>query len=276
MKQRMFCVWLAVTGIIFAALTLGGCGGSSSNNGLSSIEDNVSMSKVWNDDEAMNEVISRLTSDDLVNIMFTRIEGIKQQDDGAVNMQYFDTLKYAVSGEEYPEVPYDKDELLTHYESGDVILMFDAALDLINKVRTDLGLVSEDAGLIGPSGSLEVYGLACVRTDGMRNTFTYVVPRLEDIIASDDIAGVGNIQSESRDTNISADEEPEQDEQEDDPETAPKEYTMREFQIERVVRFFKWLGNMSMMAIENAEFASAPDKRVFTTAMSDLKGICMG
>ncbi len=30
MKRKMFCVWLAVAGIIFAALTLGGCGVSHS------------------------------------------------------------------------------------------------------------------------------------------------------------------------------------------------------------------------------------------------------
>ena len=276
MRQKIFCVWLAVAGIIFAALTLGGCGGSSSNDTVSRTEDNednVSMSEIWDDDEAMDEMASRLTSDDIINLLFARIESIMQKDDGSVNMQYFDAFRYAVSGEEYPEVPYNKGELLTHYESGDVILICDAALDLINKVRSDLGLEGEDAGLIGQSGSLEAYALACIRTDNLRNIFTYVVPRLEDIIANDvsDVSEVGSsMKSESLDINLSVDNVLEQNGQDNKPETAPKEYTMRDFQIDRWVRFFKWLGNMSMMSIENETFASAYKVHA---AANDITGI---
>ena len=280
MRQKIFFVWLAVAGIIFAALTLGGCGGSSSNDTVSRtednvyMEDNVSMSEIWDDDEAMDEVISRLSSDDIINILFLRIEGIKQQDDDSVNMQYFDNFRYILSGEEYPEVPYNKDELLTHYESGDVILICDAALGLINKVRSDLGLTGEDAGLIGSSGSLELYGMACIRTDNISNTFTYVVPRMDDIIANDasDVSDVsGSMKSKSLDINLSADEVIEQNGQDNKPETAPKEYTMRDFQIDRVVRFFKWLGDMSMMSIENETFASA--YQVHAAASNDITRI---
>ena len=110
----------------------------------------------------MTEVVTRLTSEDVIKLLFLRSEEIEKDTDGSVKMQRFDILRYIISNEEYPEIPYNKDELQARYDSGDIILIGDADQKLVNTVRSDLGLSLEDAETFGQSGSLEVYGLACV------------------------------------------------------------------------------------------------------------------
>ena len=223
------------------------------------------MSDVWNIDEAMDEVVNRLTSADLFKMLALRMEFIERKADSSVTMQYVNTLRNVVSDEKYPEVPYNKDELLAHYESGDIIVIGEADQSLVNTVRSDLGLSSEDADTFGQSGSLEVYSLACVKTDGLRNLFVYVVPRMGDIIA-------GNASEEYNLEEVSADvtEEPET-ETEPKAEVAPKEYTTRDLQIERWVNFLKWLGNVTVEAYNNAAFSASYQVRA---ADNDLARIC--
>ena len=144
------------------------------------------MNDVWNDSEAMKEAVDRLTSEDIFKLLVLKGEEIEKNTDGSVTMQRFDMLRSIISNEEYPEVPYDKDELQARYDSGDIIVISDADQALVNKVRSDLGLSEEDADTFGQSGSLEIYGLACVKVDGLRNLFVYVVPRMGDIITSND------------------------------------------------------------------------------------------
>ena len=182
-------------------------------------------------------------------------------------MQRFDMLRSIISNEEYPEVPYDKDELQARYDSGDIIVISDADQALVNRVRSDLGLSEEDADTFGQSGSLEIYGLACIKVDGLRNLFVYVVPRMGDIITSNDTSSDDvNLEpvTVSDDIDLPATSE-------DKTEVAPKEYTIRDLQIDRWANFFKWLGNVALEAVNNSAFAASYQVRA---ADNDLASIC--
>ena len=116
MKQRSISVLLMFAVVLFVAVSLGGCGGSSNsapNPDSGTTEDSdSSMSSVWNDGEAMDEVFDRLTSADLFKMFVLRTEEIVREADGSITMQHFDVFRNIVSNEEYPKVPYNKDELL--------------------------------------------------------------------------------------------------------------------------------------------------------------------
>lgn len=270
MKQRSISVLLMFAAMLFAVVSLGGCGGSSSSTtgGGGADDSSLTMNDVWDDKEAMHEVSNRLTSEDMFNLLAVRMEGIERKADGSVTMQYFNTLRYAISDEEYPEVPYNKDELLAHYESGGIILIGSADQELVNTVLSDLGLSEEDTGTFGQSGSLEVYGLACIKTEEMRNLFVYVVPRMGDIIVSNDTSSEGfNLEPVNESTDIYLPETVSG----DNAEIEPKEYTMRDFQIDRWTNFFRWMGNIAVESLNNSAFAASYQVRA---ADNDLASIC--
>lgn len=265
MKNKNFYALLLVLCFVFAALTTGGCGGSSSSNsGSSDNAEDASMAEVFDDDAAVEEIISR------VGIDLLKLVGLRQVTISVSNDQ---TIMEALDlGDSDPatEAPYNSETVRAHYTSGDVILIEEPDLALINKVRGDLGLEAEDSGLTGASGSLEIYALALRSQDGIQNSFSYVVPRLGDIsvstadydtedaepiiIDSNDLQGNGDY--------ISGDKAG---------ETAEDEYTMWDFQIDRCVRFFQWLINMEEALVNNSRFASAYTVRA--AADNDLVNI---
>ena len=271
MKRNVFGILLVLGGLLFVALSLGGCGGSSSSTGGGSNDSNLTMSEVWDENEAMQEVFNCLTSEDIFKLLALRIEGIEQRDDGSVIMQYFNTISYLVSDEKYPEVPYNKDELLAHYDSGDIILIWDADQTLVNTVRSDLGLSEEDSDTFGQSGSLEVYGLACIKTDGLRNLFVYVVPRMGDIVASADVQEDNDDDTETGTNDLESDDVLYESDDVSGESKVVEEYTMRDFQIERWVNFFKWIGNVAVDAVNNSAFAASYQVKA---ADNDLAVIC--
>lgn len=272
MKRNMFGAWLIIVGLLFAAVTVGGCGGSSSSvqapdSGGTDGSD-LSMYEIWNDGEAMDEVFNRLTSEDTIKLLGLKMEVVAKDDGGQVLTQYMNMFRYIISNEEYPMLPYNKEELAAHYESEDIILISDADLELVNRVRTDLGLSEENAETFGQSGSLEVYGLACIKTDGLRNLFVYVVPRMGDIVTSADV-------QEDNDDDTDDDTETGTNGLESDDVSGEskvvEEYTMRDFQIERWVNFFKWIGNVTVEAVNNSAFAASYQVKA---ADNDLAVIC--
>ena len=160
-------------------------------------DSNLTMSDTWQDDEAAQEVVNRLTSGDVIKLIFLRMETIEKKSDGSVTMKYYDMADSIYNDADNPEVPYNAAEVLARYNSEDVIVLMNADLELVNTVRSDLGLSEEDADTFGQSGILEAYGLACIKTDGLRNLFTYVVPRMGDIVASADILEGNNPEIET-------------------------------------------------------------------------------
>ncbi|MBQ6114545.1 MAG: hypothetical protein IJL11_04140, partial [Synergistaceae bacterium] len=177
MKHKSFTILLMLAAMMFAVISLGGCGGSSSSsNGGGTEDSNLTMLDTWQDDEAAQEVVNRLTSGDVIKLIFLRMETIEKKSDGSVTMKYYDMADSIYNDADNPEVPYNAAEVLARYNSEDVIVLMNADLELVNTVRSDLGLSEEDADTFGQSGILEAYGLACIKTDGLRNLFTYVVP----------------------------------------------------------------------------------------------------
>ena len=260
MKHKSFYVWLMISVIVFAAVSLGGCGGSS-NLAQESIyqetqEDvGVSMSYVWDDDAAQDEIFSQITSEDVAKLLGLRMVTIGKNDNGSIITQYFNMVEAILEGKEYPETAYSSAEILAHYESGDVIAIVSADMALVNTVRADLGLDEEDANKFGTSGKLEVYALSCQKVDGIRNLFVYAVPKMEDMFVSD----MEQILSQDIEFGYetSADILPDsQDETQEKAEELQYEYTMQAFQIRRWVNFIKWMGDMSVIAVNNAAFAS--------------------
>ena len=266
MKHKSFTILLMLAAMMFAVISLGGCGGSSSSsNGGGTEDSNLTMSDTWQDDEAAQEVVNRLTSGDVIKLIFLRMETIEKKSDGSVTMKYYDMADSIYNDADNPEVPYNAAEVLARYNSEDVIVLMNADLELVNTVRSDLGLSEEDADTFGQSGILEAYGLACIKTDGLRNLFTYVVPRMGDIVASADILEGNNPEIETDSL------ESEDISEETKSEVAPKEYTMRDFQIDRWVNFIRWMGNVSVEALINTAFAASYQVKA---ADDDFAKIC--
>ena len=279
MKHKSLCVRLMISAVIFAVISLGGCGGSSTSSvyedsskqeqGSGQAQEvSVSMSEVWQDEDSAAEVVDKLTSVDIFLLFTVRMETIEKKSDGSVTMQYYDMTDSVLYDIDSPETPYSSAEVLARYNSGDVIVLMNADLDLVNTVRTDLGLVSEDAGNFGESGIFEAYALSCQRVNGLRNNFTYIVPHFGDMIASDTSDAVIEY-SESSD--ITEDFPDAQNTSPDKAEIIAEPKTLRDFQIDRWTNFLKWLGNMGVMALRNSANASANTVRA--AANSDLTSI---
>ena len=254
MKRNIFCVWLAIAAVVFAFMSFGGCGGSSSTDEGSSDASDLSMSDVWNDDKAMDEIFDRLTSADLFKMFALRTEEVVREADGSITMQHSDVFRCIVSNEKYPKVPY----------------IHQADQALVNTVRSDLGLSDEDADAFGQSGSLEVYGLARIKTDGIRNLFVYVVPRMGNIITSNDTSSSEPI-IVSSDIDFTETVSEDETASDDNTEVVPEEYTMRDFQLDRWANFFRWMGNLAVEASKNYTFASSYQ---IQTADSEIADIC--
>ena len=75
-------MWLAAAAMLFAVVSLGGCGGSSSTDENGTNASDLSMSDVWNDGEILDEVADRLTSADFFKMFALRTEEIVQEADG--------------------------------------------------------------------------------------------------------------------------------------------------------------------------------------------------
>ena len=259
MKQRSFHALLMIAAMLFAVVSLGGCGGSSDPVGTNTDpggggneDSSLTMSDVWQDKEAAQEVVNRLNSGDIFLLLTVRMEAVEKKSDGSVTMKYYDVADSVFHDEVNPEVPYNAAEVRAHYNSGDVIVLLNTDLELVNTVRADLGLVSEDESNFGESGILEAYGLSCQRVDGLRNLFTYVVPKFGDLASQDELMPDEITEDDSTDEDL-----PQSDEsQPEENEVIPEPFSMRELQIERWVRFLQWMGEMGVKALRNQASAA--------------------
>lgn len=271
MKRNIFYCWLMVAFVIFASVSLGGCGGSSNKRQSGGGQDDVNptMSDVWQDEEAAKEVVNKLNSGDVFLLLTVRIEAIEKKSDDSVMMKYYDMADSVFYDADNPEVPYNAAEVLEHYNSGDVIAIMNADLELVNTVRADLGLSSENADNFGESGILEAYGISCQRVNGLRNTFVYIVPSFGDMLSSDE-SGDPEKQAQGPESNDITDL-PDNQDSEEKTEVIPEEYTARDFQIDRWVNFLKWMGQLGVMSLRNSAYAS--DYEVRAAANDDLTKI---
>ena len=255
MKQRSVHILLMLAAMLFAVISLGGCGGSSSSTtgGGGADDSSLTMSNVWQDKEAAQEVVNRLNSGDIFLLLTVRMETVEKKSNGSVTvMKYYDMVDSVFHDEDNPEVPYNAAEILAHYNSGDVIVLLNTDLELVNTVRADLGLPEEDADAFGDSGILEAYGLSCQRVDGLRNLFTYVVPKFGDLSSNDEIVPDESPEEDSTDENLPQSNDGQQEEN----EVIPEPFSMRELQIERWVRFLQWMGEMGVKALRNQASAA--------------------
>ena len=138
MKQKSFYAWLMISAVVFAVISLGGCGGSSSNLadvGGGTEEVAVSMSDVWQDQKAAEEVVGKLNSGDIFLLLTVKMETIEKKSDGSVTMKYYNMADSVFHDADNPKVPYNAAEVLAHYNSGDIIVLMNT--DIIAK-KTDL------------------------------------------------------------------------------------------------------------------------------------------
>mgnify|MGYP002623195960 CR=1 FL=1 len=250
MNKRSFVLTLALAFTIFAIISLGGCGGgSSSHNGAYEPEEetSVSMNDVFDDNEAVNEIISRLSFDLLELVDVPILEISKNSADASLQMQ--DRTIRLDNSDEEREFLYSVNTLRSYYENGSVIIIEEPDLSLINKVRGDLDLSDENSDITGDEGSLELYALAFVSGD-VDNDFVYIIPRMDDVESSAEL--------EEAEAPVSSDEaEPESVEETPEKEfTEDTEYTMRDAQIDRWVRFLQWIIRMGDNSKSNSAFAT--------------------
>lgn len=270
MKYKSFYMWLMIAAVVFVVVSLGGCGGSSNLADVGTPEEAaVSMSDVWQDQKAAEEIVAKLDSGDLLLMLFVRMETIEKKSDDTVVTKYYNMAESIYQDANNSEVPYNAADVLAHYNSGDVIVLLNTDITLVNSVRADLGLVSEDARNFGESGILEAYAISRQRVNGLRNDFTYIVPNYGDIPSSQDIYAV--VTTETPADNSLEDNLISKDTAEDKAEVIPEPYTLRDFQINRWANFLRWMGNMGITSIMNANAASAYTVRA--AANADLTSI---
>ena len=249
MNKRSFVLTLALAFTIFAIISLGGCGGgSSSHNGAYEPEEetSVSMNDIFDDEEAVNEIFRRLGPDifGFINVS-TILEISKNSDDASLEMEYIDFN----NPDQDPSSLYNVNTLRSYYENGSVIIIEEPDLSLINKVRGDLDLSDENSDITGDKGSLELYALAFVSGD-VDNDFVYIIPRMDDVRSSGESEAEAPVSIEDAESE-SGDETQAKEFTEED-----TEYTMRDAQIDRWVRFLQWLLRMGDNSKSNSAFAT--------------------
>ena len=286
MKQKIFCVLMIVLLAMFVAVSMGGCGSSGDDipqdtaagpnpDVTPTPEDNstedVSMTDVMDSDDIVQEIITRVSDDvsifGFLGLAVYDIYSVNVSGDGQTYTQQL-SLMAELRDEEIDDTPklYDKDTLLKHYESGDMIVLDKPDLAFINRIRSELDKDAEDSSIIGESGSLEVYAMAKRTVDGLENTFTYVVPRMGDLLASSAESDTTTAE-EHESTNTQDEGEPEDDTTNNQGEdTASKWSSVVEFQIDRWVRFIEWMINLNVTSERNATTATSYQ---FRTAADD-------
>lgn len=246
MKHRVIYAWLMIS--LFAVVSFGGCGGSSSSS-LPPAEEtspsSVSMKEAIDSDDVMQRIYDQVVSNDfiLIGLAEAKIYELAESGDNQIW-----AMDISFSSEEDTPSLYDAEALRRHYDSEDVIILAEADIDFINKIRTALGELPEDPGIVGSSGYLEVYAMARISKGNAFRTFTYTVPVAEDIISSegeisqdvslDSITGLL-----STDSVIANDNE--------------AMYTAIDFVVERWVNLFAWVAAFGIRNALREEVAAS-------------------
>ena len=275
MKNKTFCVLLAVMLALFAVISIGGCGSSSSltqDSGWENKTDSGSldMTNALASDDVVNAIRERLEDTPLIlaGLAEARVYDLEISGDGqiwATDISFYDEEEEEVP--ETADVPmlYDKDEFWRHYESGDIIILEEADIDFINKIRADVGQNSEDASITGEAGSLEVYSLAKRSLQEKVNVYSYAVPRMDSTKAQ--IGGEGEPlkEEDSTDTYDGDEEIPEPDNS-----TPAKTYSNVDFVVDKWVDFFSWMAAIGIFT-EPAEYAVNAAEVQNLTGISDTQ-----
>lgn len=231
------------------------------------------MTDVWYDKEIAQEVVNRLTSFDVIKLLFVNMDVIERNDDGSITMKHRELAEDILGNAVDPLLPYDAEEVLKHYNSEDVIVLLDADLALINTVHADLGLPAEGENFVGPSGKLEAYGLARIETpSGLKNYFSYVVPKLEDLASPEIEVNDEDAEEYIESEDLTIDYRYGNDGGDVKPEVLP-ESTLRNFQIDRWVRFLQWMGDMAAEAQRTQAKAAEYEARAAADDEVDLAKI---
>ena len=242
MKHKIFYAWLMI--VFFAFVSFGGCGSSSSDSGSSRrTASSVSMKEAFDSDDIKQEIVSQVVSNDLIlaGLLEVKIYQLSVSGDGNILME-------DASFTEETQAPalYDPYELRRHYDSEDVIILAEADIDFINRVRTDLGESAEDPSIVGESGWLEVYAMSRISTGNSFRLYTYTVPTMNDIIYSE---GTPSQQETSQYIiDILSGDEPISDDEiiSGDYEAL---YTAVDFVVERWMNLFEWISSFGIRNI---------------------------
>ena len=250
MKHKIFYAWLMIA--FFAVVSSGGCGGSPSSDFAATEEptaqSSISMKEAITSEDIMQKIVDEIVSSDLtlVGLAEVKIYQLSVSGDGQIWME-----DASFTAEKTAPILYDPDELRRHYDSEDVILLEEPDIDFINKVRSDLGEVSEDSSIAGASGYLEVYAMTRIISGNAFRSFTYTVPTMGDIISSE---GTSSQQDSSQsaidilstDQAITGEDE--------------AVYTAVDFVVERWVNFFEWVSTFGLRSVFGEDFTAAADK----------------
>ena len=84
--------------ILFALISLGGCGGSSTTSGTGSDDLSLTMHRIWLDQEAAKEIVNRLTSEDMIRLLFVNMDEIERHDNGFLTMKHRNIAESVLGG----------------------------------------------------------------------------------------------------------------------------------------------------------------------------------
>ncbi len=246
MKHRIFYAWLMIT--FFAFVSFGGCGGSSSSDSAAHEEiaqTSVSMKEAFDSEDIMQEIINKVVENEFVlaGLANVKIYQLAVSADGQIWMR-----DASFTEETSAPALYDQNELRRHYASEDVLILAEADIDFINRIRNDLGEVSEDSSIVGASGYLEVYAMSRLYSGKSSQLYTYSVPTMDDIISSE---GASSQQDSSQTAGDIV-----------SPEAVTSSdsaavYTAVDFVVERWVKLFEWVASFGIRNIFKEEFASS-------------------
>ena len=251
MNHKIFYAWLMI--VLFAFVSFGGCGGSSTSNFAApeeTAQSSLSMKEAITSEDIMQKIVDQIVSNDLVLFGLSEVKVYMLAVSGDGKIWAGDV---SLTVENITPAPYEPDELRRHYESEDVILLAEADIDFINKIRTDLGEVSEDVGIVGKSGYLEGYAMARILSGNAFRKFTYTIPTMHDIISTEGTSSeqdsvLSVIDTLSSDGVIITDDE--------------AVYTAIDFVVERWVNFYVWCSAFGLRNFFGEELMSAAADKV--------------
>lgn len=271
MYRRSFCLWLIVALLIFAAVSLGGCGGSSNSfSGTPSTStDTPNITDVFNSEEferVLDDLTTELVSEGISpesviakihSLLILSGDVIDLDDDTDTS-----SAKYSAASLTPESLALIAAKFKPAYESGDIIALYFPTPKAINELYVALGeqpmyidpddLLSADADVSSADLYPEIYAIAKRYNGTSAHYFSYLVPGSMAITGQIVNEVISKMESADRSSDESVVSE-------GDSTTSEYECLRGEFvfQARRYAAFIRWAAHIDAEMEKQREFASS-------------------
>ena len=243
MNRKVFYAFIMIAALMFAAVSLGGCGGGGSKNFTHN--NNSSEQSDAESEHGSTGMLSVRETDEFKALM------AELEADGT--MAKFNANKFYYFETDMLSSQDEVAKLKEAYDKGHVITMFDADINDVNSLLETLDEIPEDESITGSSGMLEMFFITKRRDGEVLNTYEYVAPydsasrALHDEDTEADLTEVSsdstgdysgyNLESDGTDEKVNSDTD---------------SYTRTDFLVDLWRDYFNWVANLPAADTESS------------------------